>query len=145
MRHGKGTMGKIDLDAFFQVFEEIAPFHLAAFGSSSGHGPCPLDGLRVRTHNRAPFHLAALLHVFQDHGVQEAGRGVHQGIAPRGGLAKNRPPDLIRRDEPPAGALPSNAILRFEKAPYTYHSVFSVQRCPLYVGWLFYRYFERCV
>ena len=117
-------MRKIDLDAFFQFFEEIAPFHLAAFCSSSGHGPRPLYGLRVLTKNRAPFHLVALLHVFQDHGVQEAGRGVHQGIAPRGGLAKNRAPDLIRRNEPPAGALPSNAILRFEKAAHTYHGVF---------------------
>ena len=135
MRHGKGAMGKIDLDPFFQVFEEIAPFHLAAFGSSSVHGPCPLDGLRVRTHNGAPFHLLP----------GKAGRRVHQGIARHDGLAKNRAPDLIRRDEPPAGALPSNPILRFEKATYTYHGVFTVQRCPLYVGWLFYRYFERCV
>ena len=35
---------------------------------------------------------------------------MHQGIARHGGLAKDRPPDLIRRDEPSTGALPSNAI-----------------------------------
>ena len=46
---------------------------------------------------------------------------MHQGIARHGRLAKNRAPYLIRRNEPSTGALPSNAILRFEKASYTYH------------------------
>ena len=46
---------------------------------------------------------------------------MHQGIARHGRLAKNRAPYLIRRNEPPTGTLPSNTILRFEKASYTYH------------------------
>ena len=71
--------------------------------------------------NRAPFHLVALFQVFQDHGIQQARRRVHQGIARHGRLAKDRPPHLIRRDEPSSGALPSNTILRFQKASYTYH------------------------
>ena len=53
----------------------------------------------------------------QHPGLQQAGERVHQGIARHGGLAKNRSPYLIRRDEPPSGALPSNVILRFEKPP----------------------------
>ena len=60
----------------------------------------------------------------QPPGLQQAGGRVHQGIARHGGLAKNRAPYLIRRDEPPSGALPSNAILRFEKASNAYHVVF---------------------
>ena len=94
--------------------------------------------------NRAPFHLATLA-LIQPPGVQQAGGRVHQGIARHSGLAKNRAPYLIRRDEPPTGALSSNAILRFEKAPHTYHIVFTVQRCPVRVAWLFYRYFGRSV
>ena len=70
--------------------------------------------------NRAPFHLAAMA-LIQPPGVQQAGGGVHQGIARHGRLAKDRPPHLIRRDEPSTGALPSNTILRFQKASYTYH------------------------
>ena len=46
---------------------------------------------------------------------------MHQRITRHGRLAKDRTPDLIRRDEPSTGALSSNAILRFEKASYTYH------------------------
>ena len=70
-----------------------------------------------------PFHLAnlsshPLLHV---EGVRQAGGGIHQGIARHRGLAKDGPPDLIRRDEPSTGALPSNAILRFEKTTHAYH------------------------
>ena len=49
---------------------------------------------------------------------------MHQGIARHGGLAKNRAPYSIRRDEPPSGTLPSNAILRFEKAANAYHDCF---------------------
>ena len=52
---------------------------------------------------------------------------MNQGIARHGGLAKNCSPYLIRRDEPPSGALPSNAILRFEKAANAYHVVFLSQ------------------
>ena len=70
--------------------------------------------------NRTPFHLATLA-LIQPPGVQQAGGRVHQGIARHGRLAKNRAPHLIRRNEPSTGALPSNTILRFEKASYTYH------------------------
>ena len=94
--------------------------------------------------NRAPFHLATLA-LIQPPGVQQAGGRVHQGIARHSGLAKNRAPYLIRRDEPPTGALSSNAILRFEKASHTYHIVFTVQICPVRVAWLFYRYYGRYV
>ena len=62
---------------------------------------------------------------------------MYQGIARHGGLAKKRALYLIRRDEPPAGALPSNAILGFEKAANAYHVVFTVQRYPVRVEWLF--------
>ena len=98
------------------------------FYSVSGHGPRPLFGVhlgRRRIHprfahshecglakNRAPFHLAVLFQMGQHPGLQQVGGRVHQGIALHGGLAKNRSPYLIRRDEPPLGALPSNAILR---------------------------------
>ena len=88
--------------------------------------------------NRAPFHLATLA-LIQPPGLQQAGGRVH------GRLAKDLAPYLIRRDEPPTGALSSNAILRFEKATHTYHIVFTVQRCPVRVAWLFYRYFGRYV
>ena len=71
-----------------------------------------------------PFHRAGLFQMGQPPGLQQAGGRVHQGIARHSGLAKNRSPCLIRRDGPPSGALPSNAILRFEKAADAYH-VFS--------------------
>ena len=86
-----------------------------------------------RTKNRAPFHLfffffapfhLATSALIQTPGVQQAGGRVHQGIARHSRLAKNRAPHLIRRNEPPTGALPSNTILRFEKASHTYHLVF---------------------
>ena len=85
-------------------------------------GPPHLPGIPF-TKDRAPFHLAnlskhPLLHV---QGVQQAGGGMHQGIARRGGLAKDRAPELVRRDEPSTGTLPSNAILRFEKTTHAYH------------------------
>ena len=70
--------------------------------------------------NRPPFHAAqGLLHPPR-FGVDPM-RRIHQGIARHGRLAKDRPPHLIRRNEPSTGALPSNTILRFEKASYTYH------------------------
>ena len=111
------------------------PFHTV---SASSHGPRPLVGVhRVRRRepqriimhagglakNRAPFHLATLA-LIQPPGVQRAGGRVHQGIARPGRLAKNRAPHLIRRNEPPTGALSWNTILRFEKASHTYHLVF---------------------
>ena len=66
---------------------------------------------------------------------------MHPGIACCRRLAKDRAPDLVRRDEPSTGALPSNAILRFEKTTHAYHLVFNVQRCPVHVESLFYRFF----
>ena len=100
MRGGKGTVRKIDLDAFFQLAEDIAPSLLPGFGLigpqhfseiPSFHAAQGLlyppgfgvDSRRSRwepqrivlpasgfAKNRAPFHLAALFHVFQDHGIQ---------------------------------------------------------------------------
>ena len=73
-----------------------------------------------RAKDRAPFHAAqGLLHP-PGCGVDPM-RRIHQGIARHGRLAKNRAPYLIRRNEPSTGTLPSNTILRFEKASYTYH------------------------
>ena len=91
-------MRKIDLDAFFQLAEEIAPSLLPGFGlvgpqyfseipsfhAAQGllHPPgFGVDPGRRRgepqrivspavTKNRAPFHLAALFQVFQDHGIE---------------------------------------------------------------------------
>ena len=110
------------------------------FYSVSGHGPRPLFGVHLglrgvhprfaHSHacglakNRALFHIAALFQMGQHPGLQQTRGRVHLGIARHGGLAKNRSPYLIRRDEPPSGALLSNAILRFEKADNAYH-VFS--------------------
>ena len=166
-------MRKIDLDAFFQLAEDVAPFLLPGFGlvgpqhfseipsfhAAQGllHPPgfgvdpicCRGEPQRIVTHagglakDRAPFHLAALFQVFQDHGI-DTRRRVHQRITRHGRLAKDRASHLIRRDEPSTGTLPSNAILRFEKTSYTYH-FFTVQRCLVHVAWLFYRYFERTV
>ena len=152
----KGAVRKIDLDAFFQLAEEVAPFHTLPPGFclvGPQHLPgippcqksCPLTYVASasvsfwlflglprgpswdppahasgRAKNRAPFHLATLA-LIQPPGVQQAGGRVHQGIARHGRLAKDRAPHLIRRDEPPTGALSSNTILRFEKASYTYH------------------------
>ena len=152
----KGAVRKIDLDAFFQLAEEVTPFHslLPGFGLI---GPQHLPGIPLaknrapfhtllqpacpsgfflvgredlhgiphahasgRAKNRAPFHLATLA-LIQPPGVQQAGGRVHQGIARHGRLAKDRAPYLIRRNEPSTGALPSNTILRFEKASHTYH------------------------
>ena len=100
MRGGKGAVRKIDLDTFFQLAEDIAPSLLPGFGlvgpqyfseipsfhTAQGllHPPGfgvdpgrrqweperivpPASGLAK---NRAPFHLAALFQVFQDHGIQ---------------------------------------------------------------------------
>ena len=104
MRGGKGAVRKIDLDAFFQLAEHVAPFLLPGFGligpqhfseiplakngapfhtasgllHSPGCGVDPVPGCgepqRIRIasagKNRPPFHLVALFHVFQDHGIQ---------------------------------------------------------------------------
>ena len=104
MSGGKGAVRKIDLDAFFELAEDVAPFLLPGFGLI---GPQHLPGIPLakqrapfhtlpqpacpsgfflvgredlhgiphahasgRAKNRAPFHLAALFQVFQDHGIQ---------------------------------------------------------------------------
>ena len=125
----KGAVRKIDLDAFFQLPEEVAPFitllqpacpsDLFLVGRQDLHG-IPHAHASGSAKNRAPFHLATMA-LIQPPGVQQAGGRVHQGIARHGRLAKDRAPHLIRRNEPPTGALSSNTILRFEKASYTYH------------------------
>ena len=97
-RGGKGAVRKIDLDAFFQLAEEITPSLLPGFGlvgpqhfseipsfhtaqgllypPGFGVDPGRRRGEPQRivspavTKNRAPFHLATLFQVFQDHGIQ---------------------------------------------------------------------------
>ena len=86
-------MRKIDLDAFFQLAEEIAPFHslLPSFGLV---GPQHLPGIPLAK-NRTPFHLLML----SSHGPRPL-VGVHRVrrrepqriIIHAGGLAKNRTP-----------------------------------------------------
>ena len=109
-------MRKIDLDAFFQLAKDVAPFLLPGFGLV---GPQHFSEIPLAK-ERAPFHAAqGLLHP-PGFGVDPM-RRIHQGIARHGRLAKDRAPHLIRRNEPSTGTLPSNAILRFQKASYTYH------------------------
>ena len=69
MSDWKGAMGKIDLDAFFQFFEDIAPFHtLPDPAIHSGFFLVCLEDFHGISHahaggrakNRAPFNLAAL-------------------------------------------------------------------------------------
>ena len=107
-----------------------APFHtLLQPACPSGFFLVGCEDLhRIMTHahasgrakNRAPFHAAQGLLHSPGFGVDPM-RRIHQGIARHGRLAKDRPPYLIRRNEPSTGALPSNTILRFQKASYTYH------------------------
>ena len=135
-----------------QHFSEIPSFHAAQGllhppgfgvdpGRRRGHPPRIGPSASRLAKNRAPF--LTLFQVFQDHGI-ETMRRIHQRITRHGRLAKNRAPHLIRRNEPSTGTLPSNTILRFEKTSYTYH-FFTVQRYPVRVAWLFYRYFGRTV
>ena len=98
MGGGKGAVRKIDLDAFFQLAEDITPslrpgfglvgpqhfseipsFHTAqgllhppGFGVDPGRRRWEPERIvpPAVTKNRAPFHLAALFQVFQDHGIQ---------------------------------------------------------------------------
>ena len=93
-------MRKIDLDAFFQLAKDIAPFLFPGFGlvgpqhlseipsfhaaqgllHSPGFGVDPgrrrWEPQRIvlpasgLAKNRAPFHLVTLFQVFQDHGIQ---------------------------------------------------------------------------
>ena len=104
----------------FYTLSEPAFHHGLFLGCREDLDGIPHAHASGRAKNRAPFHLATLA-LIQPPGVQQAGGRVHQGIARHGRLAKDRAPHLIRRNEPSTGALPSNAILRFEKASYTYH------------------------
>ena len=113
MRGGEGAMRKIDLDAFFQPAEDIASFH-PLFPRFSLVGPQHFSEI-------PSFHLAASFQLLEDHGIHQARGRMHQRIARHDRLAKDRAPDLVRRDEPSTGALPSNTILRFEKTTYAYH------------------------
>ena len=54
-------------------------------------------------------------------GVEQSEAGVHQGMARHGGLAKDSPTNLIRRDKPASGSVTLNAILRFEKSSNAHH------------------------
>ena len=114
-----------------QHFSEIPPFHpLLEPASLSGLvlvGHEDLHGITTPTHasgrakNRASFHLAASFQLLEDHGIHQARGRMHQRIARHRRLAKDGAPDLVRRDEPSTGPLPSNTILRFEKATHAYH------------------------
>ena len=98
-RRGKGAVRKIDLDAFFQLAEEFAPFLLLLLPGFGLVGPQHFSEIPWAK-DRAPFHTAqGLLHP-PGFGVDPM-RRVHQGIARHGRLAKNRAPHLIRRNEPP--------------------------------------------
>ena len=69
MSGGKGAVRKIDLDAFFQLAEEVASFHPLPPGLFLV-GPQHFPGI-PRAKYRASFHLAVtLFQVFQDHGIQ---------------------------------------------------------------------------
>ena len=70
----KGAVRKIDLDAFFQLAEDVAPFHTLPPGFSLV-GPQNLPGIPLAKH-RAPFHLATLA-LIQPPGVQQAGGFAH--------------------------------------------------------------------
>ena len=90
-RRGKGAVRKIDLDAFFQLAEEFAPFLLPGFGLV---GPQHFSEIPLAK-ERAPFHAAQGLLYPPGFGVDPM-RRIHQGIARHGRLAKNRAPHLIR-------------------------------------------------
>ena len=105
------------------VINHLSGFTRDAVGSIHGLRIC----MRVDLPKIVPLLSCGVVSNGQHPGLQQAGGSVHQGIARHGGLAKNRSPYLIRRDEPPSGALPLNAILRFEKAANTYHVVFLLQ------------------
>ena len=106
---------------FHPLPEPASLSSLVLVGHEDLHGMTTPTHASGRAKNRAPFHLAASSHLFEDHGVYQTRGRMHQRIARRRRLAKDGAPDLVRRDEPSTGALPSNAILRFEKATHAYH------------------------
>ena len=87
----KGAVWKIDLAAFFQLAQEVAPFLPPGFGLI---GPQHLPGIPLAK-NRAPFHTVSA----SSHGPRPL-VGVHRVrrqepqriIMHAGGLAKNRAP-----------------------------------------------------
>ena len=89
----KGAVRKIDLDAFFQLAKEVAPFHTLPPGFGLV-GPQHLPGI-PHTKNRAPFHTVSA----SSHGPRPL-VGVHRVrrrepqriIMHAGGLAKYRTP-----------------------------------------------------
>ena len=96
MRSGKGAVRKIDLEAFFQLAEEVAPFLLPGFGLI---GPQHFSEIPLAK-QRAPFHLVSLSSHFLCPfvGVLRVRRWEPQGIVtPAGELAKNRAPFHLAR------------------------------------------------
>ena len=88
MSDWKGAMRKIDLDAFFQLAEEVAPFLLPGFGLI---GPQHLPGIPLAKYC-APFHT--LLQPACPSGFFLVGREDLHGIphAHASGRTKNRAP-----------------------------------------------------
>ena len=89
MRSGKGAVRKIDLDTFFQLAEDVAPFLLPGFGLI---GPQHLPEIPLAK-QRAPFHT--LLQPACPSGFFLVGREDLHGImthAHASGRAKNRAP-----------------------------------------------------
>ena len=99
----KGAVRKIDLDAFFQLAEEVAPFHalLPGFGLV---GPQHLPGIPFAKH-RTPFHT--LLQPSVPRGFFLVGREDLHGIpahAHASGRTKNRAPfHLVMLSSHPPG------------------------------------------
>ena len=87
----KGAVRKIDLDAFFQLAEDVAPFLLPGFGLI---GPQHLPEIPLAK-QRAPFHT--LLQPACPSGFFLVGREDLHGIphAHASGRAKNRAPFLL--------------------------------------------------
>ena len=88
MSDWKGAVRKIDLDTFFQLAEEVAPFLLPGFGLI---GPQHLSEI-PRAKHRAPFHT--LLQPAFHHGFLLVGREDLHGISHThaSGRTKNRAP-----------------------------------------------------
>ena len=89
MRGGKGAVRKIDLDAFFQSAEDVAPSLLPGFGLI---GPQHFSEIPF-AQPRAPFHTLSSHFLGPCVGVLWVHRREPQWIlTPAGELAKNRAP-----------------------------------------------------
>ena len=96
-RGGKGAVRKIDLDAFFQLAKDIAPFLLLLLPGFGLVGPQHFSEIPF-AQQRAPFH--ALLQPAFHHGFFLVGREDIHGIpahAHASGRAKNGPPFHLAR------------------------------------------------